>query len=253
VAEDDPQLADAPAQVFCFAHAGGDPVSFLRWQRQLAGAAQLFGVIPPGRGHRFGQPAVAGLTELAELAAAAIAALPPRRTVLFGHSLGGLAAFEVARRLRGQTELAGLIASGCSAPSRMPSDRVVQTARLDGREFAEAVAFFGGLPPEVVAAEELHELLLPRLIADFRMVAGFRYQVEPPLHIPVYLVNGMQDPHVHGAALEDWDAETVLPVERHSTVGGHFYFDPDPGFLLELMRRAAAAPSAAAHQHVELI
>lgn len=253
LAEDDPQLAAAPVQVVCFAHAGGDPVGFLRWQRQLAGVAQLFGVIPPGRGHRSGEAPVADLAELADRAAAAVTRLPGRRTLLFGHSLGGLAAFQVARRLRGRAELTDLIASGCSAPCRMPTARVVQTAKLEGRAFAEAVAFFGGLPPEVVAAEELHELLLPRLIADFRMVAGFRHQVEPPLQIPVHLVNGVDDPHVQGAALEGWEAETVLPVQRHLTDGGHFYFESDPSFLVDLLRRVAVTPPAAAWQHVELI
>jgi surfactin synthase thioesterase subunit len=253
LADDDPDVASTPVRVICFPHAGGDPVSFLRWQRHLADVAQLLAVIPPGRGHRAGQPAVADLAELADRAAAAIAALPERRTVLFGHSLGGLTAFEIARRLRNHAGLTDLIASGCSAPSRMPTARVVEAARLEGREFAEAVAFFGGLPPEVVAAEELHDLLLPRLMADFRMVASYRYYAEPPLQIPVHLINGIDDPHVQGAAFTGWEAESVLPSERHSTAGGHFYFEPDPSFLVSLLRRVAVMPPAEVSQHVELI
>jgi surfactin synthase thioesterase subunit len=253
LADDDPRLAEAPAQVVCFAHAGGDPVSFVRWQRQFGDAAQLLAVVPPGRGHRSGQPAAADVTELADRAAAAIALLPNRRTILFGHSLGGLIAFEVARRLRDRPDLTDLIASGCSAPSRMPSARVVRVARLEGREFAEAVAFFGGLPPEVVAAEELHELLLPRLIADFRMVASFRYRPEPPLQIPVHLVNGVDDQHIGEDALNGWEVESAMPVRRYAGTGGHFYFEPDPSFLLGLIHQVATVPSAAAWQHVELI
>lgn len=249
LADDDPRFGDAPVQVVCFPHAGGDPVSFVRWQRQFGEAAQLLGVTTPG----WVRSTVADLAALADRAAEAVRSLPSRTTILFGHSFGGLIAFEVARRLRARTELTDLIASGCSAPCRMPSARVVRVAQLKGREFAEGVAFFGGLPPEVVAAEELYELLLPRLIADFRMVASFCYRSEPPLQIPVHLVNGVDDPHIRGDALIGWEAESVMPMQQRVTAGGHFYFEPDPSFLLGLIHQVVATRSDASSQHVELI
>lgn len=249
LAEDDPRFADAPVRIVCFPHAGGDPVGFVRWQRQFGEAAQLLGVTTPG----WLRSTAADVAELVERAAEAVGSLPPRPTILFGHSLGGLLAFEVARRLRGRPEITDLVASGCAAPCRMPSARVVRVAQLEGREFAEEVAFFGGLPPEVVAAEELYELLLPRLIADFRMVASYRYRSEPPLRIPVHLVNGVDDPHVRGDALTGWEAESVMPVQQQVTAGGHFYFEPDPTFLLGLMQHIAATRSEASSPHIELI
>jgi surfactin synthase thioesterase subunit len=243
------------AQAFCFAHAGGDPRNFLRWQNRLGDAVRLLAVVPPGRGHRATEKSLSSVEEFADGAARAIAAAADRPTVLLGHSLGALVAFEVARRLRHVSAVTDLLASGCAAPSLLPSPRVVATARLQGRKFAEAVGFFGGIPPEVVEAEELYELFLPSLRADFRMVAGYRYHSDEPLAIRVHLVNGIEDPHVRGAVLNGWADECCEEPTRHETVGGHFYFERDPsaliGLLCDLEQVLVSSPSA--HQHVELI
>lgn len=242
-------------RVYCFPHAGGNPRTFLGWQPALDGHALVAAVCPPGRGHRFREPAPVSLAALADGAAAAVALAEDRRGIraralppflLFGHSFGAALAFEVARRLDGLHGFAGLVASGCAAPSLLPTPRVVETARLEGRAFAEAVGFFGGLPPEVVRDEALQELLLPHLKADFRMVAAHRHRPGPPLTVPVTLLNGTDDPHVGPAALEPWTRECTTPPERHWAAGGHFYFEDRPDAATSLLSSLAQAAAAAA-------
>lgn len=252
----DGDLDLAPVQIFCFTHAGGSPRHYLQWQSALGDGARLLAVVPPGRAQRSAEGPVTCVKEYADGAAQAIAAAADRPTVLLGHSLGALIAFEVARRLRNAPQVTDLVASGCAAPCRLPSPRVVAAARLDGREFAEAVGFFGGLPPEVVEAEELHDLLLPALRADFRLVADYRYRAEEPLAIRVHLANGSEDPHVRGEALRGWSDECRAAPIRHEMPGGHFYFEPDPEALIGLLRGVAAQAGLRvqlAEQHVELI
>ncbi|MEU9035244.1 alpha/beta fold hydrolase [Streptomyces sp. NPDC048352] len=251
--------AGAPAaRVFCFPHAGGNPRTFLGWQSALGDDALVLAVCPPGRGHRFREPAPASLAALADGSAAAIALATTdgRPFLLFGHSFGAALAFEVARRLDGVRGFAGLVVSGCSAPSLLPTRRVVEAARLDGRAFTQAVGFFGGLPPEVLEDEAVQELLLPHLKADFRMVAGYRYRPGAPLAVPVVLLNGTEDPHVGAAALDAWSRECAAPPDRHWTDGGHFYFEDRPGAVTSVLRplaRAAADATPAGAAYVELI
>lgn len=252
----DPDAAHSPVRVCCFPHAGGGPHQFLRWQRRLGDAAQLLGAVPPGRGHRADEPAVGTIEEYIDGAARAVEQLADRPTLLLGHSLGALVAFEVARRLRQVPWVTDLVASGLAAPSLLPTPRVVATARLQGREFAEAVAFFGGLPPEMLAAEELYDLVLPALCSDFRLVAGYRYQVAEPLAIRVHLVNGVEDPHVGGDVLHGWADECAEPPSRLQAAGGHFYFQQDPAVLIGLLSSLAERRRHPAHSpepHVELI
>jgi surfactin synthase thioesterase subunit len=242
---------DGP-RIFCFPHAGGSPRAFLDWQAGLGGeAAEIAAVCRPGREHRAEEPAPT-IGELIAGSAAAIAELTARDGrpyYLFGHSLGALVAFEVCRRLAGAAAPPRqFVASGCSAPCLLPSARVKQIARLTGAEFAEAIGFFGGLAPEVIADPELRDLLLPGLIADFRMAVGYEYRPGPPLAVPATIVVGREDPHVREEQVAPWDREFTWPPDRHWVDGGHFYFDPDPGAITAILRHLVQAD-----QHAELI
>jgi surfactin synthase thioesterase subunit len=237
-------------RIFCFAHAGGSPRAFLEWQPLLGENAEILAVCRPGREHRAAEPAPT-IEEFVDGAAEAIAAVTEadgRPFYLFGHSLGALVAFEVCRSLSGLAELRHVIASGISAPSLLPSQRVKDIAKLSGMAFAEAIGFFGGLPAEVVADPEVRDLLLPGLIADFRMAVGYRYEAGPRLGVPAVIVVGREDPHVGTAEIEAWDDEFTSPPERHLVDGGHFYFEPDPTAIVGILRSLIDAD-----QHVELI
>jgi surfactin synthase thioesterase subunit len=237
-------------RIFCFPHAGGSPRAFIRWQVGLGDDAEIVAVCRPGREHRAAEPApaIGELIDGATAAITAVAARDGRPCYLFGHSLGALVAFEVCRRVTGPATPRHFIASGCSAPSLLPSQRVRQMATLAGAEFAEALAFFGGLAPEAIADPEVRDLLLPGLIADFRMAVGYEYQARPRLTVPVTLVVGRDDPHVGHAQVASWDQELTWPADRHWMDGGHFYFEPDPGPIIEIIRSLVLAD-----QHVELI
>jgi surfactin synthase thioesterase subunit len=240
------------ALIYCFPHAGGSPRAFLDWQAGLADEAQVVAICRPGREHRATEPAPA-IGEYIDGAAAAIGAAAEadsRPFYLFGHSLGALVGFEVCRKLAaaGKTVPHHFVASGCSAPSLLPSERVRSIAELAGQEFAEAVGFFGGLSADVIADEEMRDLLLPGVIADFHMAVGYRYQPGPPLDVPVTVVVGRDDPHVRQAQIEPWSREFAAPVDHRLVDGGHFYFETAPATITEIL-----AEIVRADQHVELI
>lgn len=238
------------ARIFCFPHAGGSPRAFLDWQKGLGEDAEILAVCRPGREHRAAEPAPT-IEQFIDGAAAAITAVTEadgRPFYLFGHSFGALVAFEVCRRLQGFAALRHFVASGCSAPSLLPSRRVREIAKLTGAEFAEAVGFFGGLPADVIADSELCDLLLPDVITDFHMAVGYRYRPGPRLSVPATIVVGRDDPHVQTAQIEPWNDEFTWPPDRHWVDGGHFYFEPKPDAAVDILLSLVRAD-----QHVELI
>jgi surfactin synthase thioesterase subunit len=190
--------------------AGGSPRALLNWQTGLADDVEVVAICRPGREHRATEPAptIGELIDGATAAISAAAEADNRGFYLFGHSLGALIGFEVCRKLA----VAGaaphhFVASGCSAPSLLPSERVKNIAKLTGKEFAEAIGFFGGLSADVIADEEMRDLLLPGVIADFHMAVGYRYHPRPPLETPATVVIGRDDPHVREAQIEPWGRE----------------------------------------------
>ncbi len=242
-------------RVLCFAHAGGNPRSFLPWQSLVGPAVEIVPVYLPGRAHRDEEPKPTSLTRLADEATEAVATLADVPFYLFGHSFGGLLAFEVARRLRHLETLRALVASGCSAPSLQPTPRVVRAAVVEGQEFAEIVSSYGGLPPEIVADEELHHLLFPTLRSDIRLIAEYRYEPAAPLSIDLVLINGRDDPHVTPETLQPWRNECVATPELCWSEGGHFYFTERPAAVVDVFRRLARSShhSPGMEDHVELI
>jgi surfactin synthase thioesterase subunit len=243
---------DTPA-VVCFPHAGGDPRAYLAWQRELGSAATVRAVCVPGRATRFAEPPSASLDELADGAAEAVLGLPESSVCLVGHSLGGLVAFEVARRLRAHPAVRHLVVSGCAAPSLLPTEYIVWAAGLPWDEFVEATARHEGLAPEIVEDPELAELLLPELRADVRLFAGYRYRAADPLPIPVSLVNGADDWRVSGGVLHPWEQEVTTVPEYHWREGGHFYFTDRPTSVTDVLRDALRREPAPPADHVEVI
>jgi len=235
-----------PARIFCFPHAGGNPASFLAWQAALAPDAQVIAVLrqhPPDGALDLGDHLDGATRAIAQAVAE-----DTRPAYLFGHSLGALVAFEVCRRLPGEPALAHLVVSALAAPARLPSARVMELSRKEGQEFADSLAFFGGMPAEVFDDQDLLDMLLPRVKADFRLAAQYRYSPGPPLQMGVTVVTGSADPHIGADEVGGWNAECVRPPAVRWVPGGHFYFEDDPSLITDLLRDVIRAD-----QHVELI
>ncbi|MEU5883465.1 alpha/beta fold hydrolase [Spirillospora sp. NPDC047279] len=240
-----------PVRLVCFPPAGADPRSFLAWQPLLGEAAQVTAVCLPGRAHRAEEPPPASLADVADTVAALMTAGDDDRPyLLFGHSMGAITAFEVARRLdaAGARGLRHLVVSGCTAPRHNPSAYITWSDGRHGRPFAEAAAEFLGLPEEFVSAEgEVQDMLLADLRDDVRLFAAYRYRPAPPLTIPLTVICGGDDPHADRPAVEDWRHESESGARVHWPEGDHFYLDRDPGKVLDVLRPLTVA------EHIEMI
>lgn len=246
-----------PVLIFCFPYAGADAGRYLAWQDALGTAGRLVAVRLPGRGERAGEPAPGDLAGLVDGAAAAVAEYlgcrgdPP--VVLFGHSFGALLAFEVARQLAGRADVRYLVASGCAAPSGLPSEYLRWAARLDRPAFAAAAAAFGSIPPEILVDEDLQDLLLPEMAADIGLMARYEYRSAAPLPADIHLVNGRGDHYVEPAALAGWRRESRTAPVYHWADGGHFYFQRYPQAVTDVLRAVTRDITAPVDVHVEMI
>ena len=230
-------------RLFLFPFAGGNASAFLPWQNLLGPRLELRVAQLPGRGIRLFDRPIAEMDELVARLTRAVASLSDRPFVFFGHSLGALLAFEVARQLRraGRPEPMSLWVSGAEGPRTRLIRR--QLHALPDAELIAALREYNGTPPEMLDEPEMMELLLPGLRADFALHERYTYRAEPPLDLPIAVLLGDNDPHVEPDRAAGWAWETSQPVQRHCYPGDHFFLYPHQRAITTLLAGAAAQPS----------
>lgn len=241
------RFAPRPAarmRLFCFSYAGGGAAVFRPWALTMPADVEVAAVLLPGRESRLREPP---MRSMSELLAALIPALEPqldRPFAFFGHSMGSLVAFEVARALqrRGGPAPRRLLVSGRRAP-HLP-EREPPIHQLDDDAFiAEIQRRYNGIPPELLQYPELLELLLPALRADMSVIETHRPhddgQPPVPFNGPISVFGGRDDTRATRQELEGWNAHTPEPLVLRQFGGGHFYFS-DTGTRDALITAVAA-------------
>jgi surfactin synthase thioesterase subunit len=225
----------ASLRVFCFPYAGGGGSAFITWPDRLPREVELCAVQLPGREARVAEPLV---TEMPSLVASLSEALEPRMDVpfaFFGHSMGGLICFELARRLRREHRRGPvhLLISGRAAPQMRERHPRVHTMP-DARLLAE-LRKLGGTPETVLKNPELMELLLPIFRADFALCENYFYTNDPPLDCPISVFGGVNDPKICRAEFAGWRAQTRGHFRLEMCAGNHFFpWNDQPRFLSSL-------------------
>jgi medium-chain acyl-[acyl-carrier-protein] hydrolase len=214
----------AKVRLFCFPHAGGTTLAYRRWQtRWSEHDVEVCPVQLPGRENRLDEPAFRQIEPLVQALAVALAPLCDRPFAFFGHSMGTLAAFELAHQLRarGLPEPSTLLMSAHRAPSRTRSRPAIHA--LPGPAFASALRELGGTPEAVLTEPDLFELFTPTLRGDLEVTETYRYAPRPPLRCPITVFGGREDPRVDPDELEAWRSETQGAFDLRLFEGGHFY------------------------------
>ncbi len=224
----------ARLRLVCLPYAGGGASAYRPWIDALPGV-EVLPVQPPGREGRFREPAFDRLPPLVSAIADAIA--PIREPfALFGHSLGALTAFELARefRRRGAPMPSMLIVSGRSAAHLPP--RFPPLHALPDAEFVAALKQFNGTPAAVLDNAELMQAYLPLLRADFAAHETYRYSDEPSIDLPIAAFTGDNDARVTAAELSAWSQQTTGLYRASVLPGDHFYLTTNREALLAELR-----------------
>ena len=181
------------------------------------------------------EPPFAQLFPLIQALAHALFPLLDKPFALFGHSLGALVSFELARHLRGQYDLhpVRLIVSAGPAP-QIPFREPPMHPLPDG-EFVAKLRRLNGTPEEVLDHEELMEIVLPFLRADFALYETYVYSPEPPLNCHISTFGGLQDGHVSHGHLEAWRDQTTGSFSLRMFPGDHFFLNTTQPLLLQVL------------------
>jgi medium-chain acyl-[acyl-carrier-protein] hydrolase len=223
-------------RLVCFPHAGGSATLYRLWPDSLPRDVEVWAAQLPGRGARLAEPPIRRMEALVGELDSAIRPLLGDRVEFFGHSMGAVVAFELARRLRqrGAPVPSRLFASGRHAPQLADPNPAMHALPHD--ELIERVRRMGGTPAAIFEEPELLELFLPALRADLEAVETWVHHHEAPLDVEIVASGGVDDPRASAEGLAAWREQTASTFTAHRLPGGHFYLHERPE-LLALLRR----------------
>ena len=216
----------ARLRLFCFPYAGGGASAYFQWSRALGDEAiEVLAVQPPGRENRLREAPFRDLPSLVASLAGAIDARRDRPFAFFGHSMGALVAFELARSLGlgGGARPSHLFVSGAHAPD-VPREEEPLHPIADDDAFVEAVASrYGGIPRIVLEHAELRGVILPALRADMAITESYAFEDAPPLACGISAYGGTRDPLVSEDRLARWRDHTSGGFSYRLFEGDHFF------------------------------
>lgn len=224
-------------RLFCFPYAGGGAATYLQWRQGLPPQVDVCPIELPGRGKRFSERPFTSLPRLVEALAQGIEAYLSLPFAFFGHSMGGLISFELARYLRRQ-QLASpshLFVSAFRAPHLPDPDPPIH--QLPDVEFIKELQRFNGTPQAVLEHRELMQVLLLTLRADFCVCETYIYADEEPLSCPLSVFGGLQDPDISRADLQQWQKQTRSLFSLRMFAGDHFFLFPREELLLRAISK----------------
>ncbi|MER5640660.1 alpha/beta fold hydrolase [Kitasatospora sp. NPDC002227] len=214
------------ARLICFPHAGGSASYYFPVSAALSPDLDVFAVQYPGRQDRRADPFIDTIDELADVIHLALAPLvrDGRPFAFFGHSMGSVLSFEVARRLEERDGIspAALFASGRRAPHKVREENV---HLRDDAGIVKEMSKLGGTDSRVLADPELLDMVLPAIRNDYRAVERYSRGTEAKIGSPVIVLTADDDPRTTVEEARAWDQHTTGPSELHTFDGGHFYLE----------------------------
>lgn len=211
-------------RLFCFPYAGGSADVYRSWQRWFGQQCDICLVHLPGRSKSIRErpftrikPLVQTLAEFIESESGGVP------YALYGHSMGALICFELARKLF-RNRACGpehLFVSGRSAP-HWPSNKL-PIFNLPDQEFIGALKKLKGTHQEVIDNPEVMRFFIKVIRADFEMTDTYEYCHGEPLRCPVTVYGGIDDEHVPIESCHAWGEHTSAECEVTMCEGDHFF------------------------------
>jgi surfactin synthase thioesterase subunit len=182
----------------------------------------------PGRETRADEPNAEDWREVVFPLAEAIRPLLDRPYAFYGHSMGGMIAFELTRQLRrlGAPPPLRLVLAAVMPLHLIPERFLAQVEELPDAAFLQTMSERYGSPMTVLGDPQARERALPVLRADVRLVNRYRCLSEPPLEVPISAYAGAQDREVPPEKVGHWREHTTRDFRTRAFEGGHFFLFP---------------------------
>lgn len=210
--------------LYIFPHAGGDATYYVPFSREFSADVKRIAVQYPGQRDGYGLPALTSIPALADEIFAMMKPSAPmgEPIAFFGHSMGGMLAFEVALRFQSAGHrLIALFVSACSAPGHI---RYKQIGDFSDNDMLDLVVRMTGMNADFFEDEEFRVGVLPTL-RSARIIAGYNCSPETTVSCPIYAYIGDKDWIATREDMMPWRERTTGVFAIRVFPGDHFYLN----------------------------
>lgn len=214
-------MAGRQPKLYFFPHAGGSAQYYAPFADAFSSDVKRIAVQYPGQR---GTHDLASFTSISDLAERVCQLLSPLdqahgEVAFFGHSMGALVAFEVARRFEAAgSPIAVLFVSACAAPGRMGY------VPESDRDLLHAVSEMTGANPEFLENEDFAVKILPTL-RGLRAIANYDCPPDATVSCPIYACLGDADEVATYEKMAPWSQRTTSEFTARVFTGHHFYLN----------------------------
>jgi surfactin synthase thioesterase subunit len=217
--------SQAPMRLICFHSMGVGASLFTNFLLHPPEGYDILAVQTPGRENRAGEPVAETVDQLVEQIVPHLVPLFDRPVVIWGHSFGGIVAWEVLRRLREahQREPVHFVVSGTVAPQLVPiwQKREVMLKAMVVDNTPEYLVSLS----RYVEDPEFLKAILPLMRLDFPLLTSYRFAEGPRLQCPITAFAARQDDMVYTDEIREWARHTRNGFELIELKGDHWFLN----------------------------
>lgn len=227
-------------KLFCFPYAGGSAAAYNKWKQYLDKGIELHTVELAGRGRRIYDPLYDSMDEAVndvyKIVIPQIADMP---YCFFGHSMGGIIAYELALKIRElkKPRPRHIFFSGRGAPHIRGSEDERKIHTMTEEEFKKEIIELGGTPKEFFEHPELLDVLLPMLRSDFKIAECYeeKSSITPFDHDITVFIGKEED--VTAEQMHGWREHTSGICTLHYFNGDHFFLSEETKKVVEIINK----------------
>lgn len=223
----------AVKRLFCLPYAGGGASVYRSWGKSLGSSIEVCPIQLPGREARLFEPSFDDITPLIEATLKHLTPYLDKPYAFYGHSMGALLAFELTRAIERKPNLLRpeRIFLGAHRAAHLPRHRKPMH-ELSHQEFLAVLRDYGGFVDEIINNDEMMELLLPAIRADFKLCDTYRFEDRGQVSCPIHLLAGALDNKTTVESIQAWQQHSAATVDLEIIDGGHFFLNTHTPIVL---------------------
>lgn len=209
-------------QLICFPYAGSGASLFYPWLNFLSNDFEVWAFQAPGHEELMDQALISDLEEMKRYILHKIIPIIRPPFILFGHSLGAVLAYEVAKELQYRNLIPELLVVSGRQPPHLKS-KMHLISHLNNEDFIKEVFGLNGTPSELMTSKDFLEMATPILRADFKLAENYQIEITEKIKCPVRVLGSTMDKWIDTQEIDEWSKTTEKSCETYIFEGDHFH------------------------------